>query len=260
MLQATLVSLYGEKDHGLGTLIRKCQEVLQDTVGGAFRPYDVSQVHATIFGLERKVSSARLNSNFLKYRGRETEMDFDGLAEFLRSSENLPLYIQIGGFDKRDYPFTSRQLTPYERSFSIQGDKVVLMGWPVRGTPFLIPPTTPQLWVQEAQLYPRTLDKLRRRAQNFGVLHAYHRAFSDVDNDLFFRIGLIDPPLGDTRTMLESRIRDYLRVQPPLTVEVRADQICVAIYQDDTLPASTTKTLSLSELTAIHLISLLEMS
>jgi hypothetical protein len=260
MLQATLVSLYGEKEQALCTLIKQCQELVQATVDRAFRPSDIQQIHATIFGLEQKVGSASLNLNFWKYRGRDTTMDFDGLAEFLRMTENLPLYVQIGGFEKRDYPFTSRQSTPYERSFSIQGDKVVLMGWPVRGTPFLVPPTTPQLWVQEAQVYPRTLDSLRRRAQNFGVLHAYHRTIRDIDNDLFFRIGLIDPLLDDARVVLESRIREYLRAQSPLIVEMRADQISIAVYQDETLPVSTTKTLLISELTATRLRGLLEIS
>ncbi len=80
MLQSTLVSLYGEKPESLGTLITKCQELVLRRAGKAFTPYETRQIHATIFGLERKVGSENLNLNFWRCRGREVRMDFDGLA------------------------------------------------------------------------------------------------------------------------------------------------------------------------------------
>ena len=73
------------------------------------------------------------------------------------------------------------------------------MGWPIRGEPVSMPETTPEGFIQESRIYPMTLVVVRRAAQGFGILHGYHRALTDVDNDLFFRIGLVDEkavPLG----------------------------------------------------------------
>ena len=93
------------------------------------------------------------------------------------------------------------------------------MGWPIRGKPFQQPPATPSAWVQEARLYPLTLDVVRHAAQVYGVLHAYHRALTDVDNDLFFRIGLLVDQTSLTervRETLETEARQFLSTQPPL--------------------------------------------
>src|SRR5271166_7019176 len=139
---------------------------------------------------------------------------------------------------------------PYERSFSIQGDKVVVMGWPIRGKPFQQPPATLSAWVQEARLYPLTLDVVRHAAQVHGVLHAYHRALTDVDNDLFFRIGLLVDQTSLTervRETLETEARQFLSIQPPLILNIRLDQVSVALYEEDTLPRSSTRVWSLAD-------------
>ena len=242
MKKATLISLYGEKRNDFAMLIGRCQEFARTVLDKLFTPYESTQIHGTIFGLERKLGSSLCNANFAKHRGRDVLMDLDGILNYLRLCGHIPLEIQIGGYGKREYPFTSRNTIPYERSFSIQGDKVVMMGWPLRGNPFQLPPTTPCGWVQEASLYPRTLDIMRHAAQNFGVLHAYHRRLNDVDNDLFFRIGLVDPKSLTEHmvAVLEGEVRQFLSEQPPLVLEIRLDEIFVAIYEDDTLPWSST--------------------
>jgi hypothetical protein len=222
MLQATLVSLYGEKSDVLRDLIAECQRRVAAAAGPEFQPYDVRQVHATLFGLER--TSSNFNLNFSKHRSRDVAMDLDGLAGFLRSTDLLPLRIQIGGFSKEDRPFLSRGLAPYERSFSIQNGHVVVMGWPSGSA----------------------LDNLRREAQNFGILHAYRRTPEDFDNDLYFRIGLIDP---GRQHAIESEMREFLASKPTV-IEIGRDQIGVAIYEDSTLPLATTEIVPLSELTA----------
>jgi hypothetical protein len=180
----------------------------------SYEPFDSRE----IFGLERKVGSPFYNANFSRYRGRDRAMNLEGILDYLRRCGYFPLEVQVGGYGKRDYPFTSRQASPYERSFSIQGDKVIAMGWPIRGKPFPQPPATPA-WVQEAKVYPPTLDVVRRAAQAYGVLHAYHRALTDIDNDLFFRIGLLVDRTSLTERVndtLESEVRQFLSMQPPL--------------------------------------------
>jgi len=90
-------------------------------------------------------------------------MNLEGTLDYLRRCGHFPLEVQVGGYGKRDYPFISRQSRPYERSFSIQGDKVVVMGWPIRGGPFQQPPATPSAWVQEA-------DSIRSPSTSYGTL------------------------------------------------------------------------------------------
>jgi hypothetical protein len=250
MTQMTIVALYGEKSGDFAELITCCQDLVRSVLGDGFRPYDSPQIHATIFGLERNIPSALYNANFSRYRGCDLVMNLDGILDYLRCCSHFPLQIQIGGFGKRDYPFVSRQAGPYQRSFSIQGDKVVMMGWPIRGKPFPRPPGTPSALVQEAKLYPLTLELIRLTAQAYGVLHAYHREPADLDNDLFFRIGLLNdqPSLSEqVRGTLEAEARRFLSSQRPLLLDIQLEQVSVALYQEDTLPGSSTRLWSLTD-------------
>src|SRR5579864_4604069 len=189
MRQVTIVALYGEKAQKISELLEKCQTQVKELLGETFRPYDdLRQVHATLVGLER---SGTGNRNFQKYRDKQVEMDLTGLLHFLRLGGRFPFHVQLGGFQKnREYPFTSRGQNPYHRSFSIQGDKVVLMGWPLHGPlPNLaLPRVTMSDWIRESRSYPNVLDELRRAFQSFNVLHDYHRTFPDVDNDFYLRL------------------------------------------------------------------------
>jgi hypothetical protein len=251
MMQITVVALYGDKSSDLDALIARCQGLCRGALGVGFSPYDSSQIHATIFGLERKIGSPFENANFSRYQGRDLVMDLEGILDYLRCSGHFPLEVQIGGYGVRDYPFFSRRAGPYERSFTIQGDKVVVMGWPIRRKPFQKPPTTLPSFVQEvARLYPLTLDAVRRGAQAYGVLHAYHRAPTDVDNDLFFRIGRLIEQTSLTeqlRDTLESEVRQFLSRQPPLILDIRLEQVSIALYEEDTLSRSSTRVWSLAD-------------
>jgi hypothetical protein len=250
MTQITIVALYGEKSNDLAALIMRSQGLVRSVLGVGFKPYDPSQIHATIFGLERKIPTALYNANFSRYRGRDLVMNLEGILDYLRRSSHFPMQVQIGGFGKRDRPFVSRQASPYERSFSIQGDKVVMIGWPTGGQPFPRLAQTPSGLVREEKLYPLTLDVIRRAAQAYGVLHAYHRALADTDNDLFFRIGLaIDQPSLSEKLKdeLEAEAREFLSNQPPLVLDICLAQLSVAVYEEDTLPRSTTRAWSLAD-------------
>ena len=252
--KATLVSLYGPKrDAEFAKLVKECQNAVKADIPG-FIPYDMKQIHATIIGLEHQDSTDQkigpfLNDNFKRLRKQNTEMDLDGLFLFLRNCGLFPLEVQIGGFENREYPFRSRDTQPSERTFSIQNDRVVLMGWPVRGKPLLSAPQDPLASLQEARLYPSTLDMIRHAAQRYGVLHGYHGALTDVDNDLFFRIGLIGGALPTARKLraVERTLRDYLSSPPPLIIEIRLNDVRVAVYDDNTLPTATTKHISLND-------------
>lgn len=240
--QVTLVSFYGNKHKEFANAITRWQQLVAQAFGSAFTPYDVRQIHATIIGLER-LRAPLYNANFAKHREREVAMDLTGFLAYLRGCAHIPFTVQLGGFANRAYPFTSRATNPYERSFSVQGDKVVVMGWPVRDEPYLASSAPPAAEVPAAGIYPPTLDLVRRAAQDFGILHGYHRTVTDIDNDLFFRIGLIDPESTTPAATiaLEAEARRLFSTQRPLVIEVRLEDIYIAAYEDNRLPVASTR-------------------
>ena len=152
-----------------------------------FRPYPLAQVHATVLGLERLPQPALYNRNMLEFRGELRAMRLPELFGFILQSGHLPFDAQFGGFEDCDYPFRSRGARPFDRSFSIQGRTAVIIGWPVRAA---------RDRRSSAPDWPLILDELRRSAQRFGVLHRWHPEPSDVDNDLYLRLGLLDGELA----------------------------------------------------------------
>ena len=232
MKQVTLISLYGNKPENLETRIRECQDFLTKRIGVAFRPYDIRQVHATIIGLERCIGSAMQNLNFWKKKSDISKMDLAGLLNYFREAFAKGIEVQIGGFKNRDYGFISRHSIPYIRSFSIQGDKVVVMGWPVC----------------EAE-YPDTLDEIRRVCQDYNVLHSYHDPVKTdrVDRDLYFRIGLVDPEAFSfaVGSKIESELREKL-AENTTKITIRSEDLYIAAYTDDTLPLDSSDCWSLA--------------
>ena len=245
MRQVSLVTLYGQKPANLQGLIIDCQERISSIPGIRFQPYDPRQVHGTLISLERTFGKANLN--FALYRNSMKPMDFDGLLLFLRTAVKIPFQIQIGGFENRDYPFVSQGKKPYERSFSIQDDKAVLMGWPVRIA--TLPSISSNFESKESLVYPNTLDDLRRAAQDFNILHTYHRDMLDVDNDFYFRIGLVEPSSLDAqmRKNMEDTLRVYLEAIPPVIVEIAIKDIHIVSYVDNRLPYESTQAWPISD-------------
>jgi len=238
MKQLTLVALYGDKAPALRSLIASCQGIASRALRRAFTPYDIKQIHATIIGLEHSEAGFPQNANFRHLRGQCVEMDILGFLGDLRVCSDLPLSVQVGGFTDQDRTFVSRNKPPHLRTFSVQGEKAVLIGWPCRTDSRGIP-----------RSYPPTLDTIRRRAKRFGILHSYHRSDTDLDNDFFFRIGLVDrDAVSDAAvTTLEQRVRRYLSGHAPLLLPVGMDDLRVAAYRDERLPVDSTEVRSVSD-------------
>lgn len=238
--QATLVSLYRQKPKELVSLITRCQSAIAETPGIKFASSNLQQIHATIIGLEKVVGSSMHNLNLAKYRHQSGLMDICGFVDFLRASGQVLFQVQIGGFKNRDYPFTSRGQRPYDRSFLIQGNKAVMIGWPVQRQLCTSGSSSPNL-LRDAQTYPSTLDHIRHAAQAFNICHTYHRAPTDIDNDFYFRIGLVAETDDLPRKSLEGRIRELLSQTGPIIVDITVSDLCIAAYEDETLPSISTK-------------------
>ena len=230
---ATLVAFYGEKPEPLVASIDAVQSQARRLLGNDFSPYAMEQVHATIVGLEGAGSATGelVNANYLSLRGEEHAMNLSRCFEHLLRTPLLPFTVRFGGFEKDGaYPFTSRGEHPFARSFTTQGARAVLMGWPV-----------------SAQSYPPALARLRRELEAFGVLHKYHAAADALDNDAFMVVGRIRRNPGDDAAIRNviAAIREQLAGRST-DVLVDASSLQVVSYVDPALPLDTSTALPLA--------------
>ncbi len=168
------VAFYGPKAGALRELLVRLQAVIAEHVG-AFRPYSLEQVHATLIALNGvREGGAIVNEYFAEHAGMRREMDLPRVMDILARRFATPLRVRVGGFlPGQQVPFTSRGQHLAERTFSVQGEAFVLVGWPADslaggGLP---------------------LDELRREMNEAGLLHRYHARAGDVDNDLHLVLG-----------------------------------------------------------------------
>lgn len=222
-MQATLVSQYGKKTDEFSSYVKRCQEELTTSLSSVFMPYEIAQVHSTIIGLEGCCRNSRIeNTNFREHRQKVRLMVPSEFLTFLRSS-SLPAFdVQIGGYvEAEDYGFLSQGKHPYLRSFSIQGVVAVAMGWPTDGT--------------------NTLDDFRRSFNPVNVLHKWHKAESDIDNDFFFVLGRVnqDSVSEETVDNAATHMRHFMANADPITVNVNRTSLQIVCYSDTQLPIST---------------------
>jgi hypothetical protein len=225
-LQLTLVSHYGPKPPQLAALIAEVQAQLAFSLGRAFTPYALEQMHGTIVGLEgSRTVTGILNENFRRLRNVEHCMDFEVLLRAVRSVEPFPL--RVGGFAAGvDYGFTSNGSHPFVRSFSIQRDIAVGMGWP---------------WTRGA--CSPSLASFRKSLECAGVLHKWHRREEDRDNDFFFVLGRVDriSTTDEEIKHVEDQVRQQLGERTPIELEVNSEALMLVAYEDARLPLSTSR-------------------
>jgi hypothetical protein len=231
-MDLTLVAFHGPKPDPLSQLVDLLQTSLDSELGSAFSAYALDQVHATMIGLEGWREGAEVfNASAVHASVHSFAMDLRSLFLFLL--EMSPLHIRIGGFASASvYPFTSRGLHPYTRSFTLNGLLAVTMGWPVAG-----------------ESYPLTLDTLRRECMRYHVLHKYHRKADDIDNDFFLVLGRVKPGMvsEEKAGSVQNHLRKLLSEREPLDILVRADDLSVVAYVDTQLPIASSLRYSLPE-------------
>jgi hypothetical protein len=225
-MQATLVSHYGEKSSELSDLIRESQDILARCLGSSFYPYQLHQVHGTVIGLEGHRTETKIRNLNSAEAGVGSEVDPSALLSFLRGPEFPSIRVRIGGYRyHQHYPFTSREMHPYLRSFSIRGDIAVAMGWPVGGSNF-----------------PNSLDGLRWQFDSrLGVRHKWHRKPDDTDNDFFLALGRLDRRLlSATRIQhVSEQVRLFLAGLDGIIVPIGINTLKIAAYLEPQLPLET---------------------
>lgn len=227
MQQYSLVAFWGEKKEShplfhkkIKALILELAKILGEK---KFKPYEDSKIHSTLIGLERILDQNDFfNKNYLEQRGERKKMDIRGfLHKLIEAPSVFPINIRVGGYEKnQEYPFSSRNLHPFFRSFSIQGNapgsRLVLMGWPC-----------------EKGAYPPTIDELRKKANPFNILHKYHKKPGDYDNDAYFVLGTLKkeiPP--DLFKSCEKRLQKSLAEGEHLDVKMKVNDLKIIAYQN----------------------------
>jgi hypothetical protein len=194
------VAFYGPKTGRLRELLTGVQTQIAEHVGGDFRPYTLDQVHATLIALNGvRAGSTIVNEYLLEHAGERREMDLPRVMDILARRFATPLRVRIGGFRPgQAVPFTSRGQHLAERSFSVQGEAFVLVGWPA----------------DSLAGAARPVDELRREMNAAGVLHRYHTKPADVDNDLHLVVGHQAGAPAGALARATAAVRDTLAGDP----------------------------------------------
>jgi hypothetical protein len=194
------VAFYGPKTGRLRELLTGVQAQVAEHVGNDFRPYTLDQVHATLIALNGvRAGGTIVNEYLLEHAGERREMDLPRVMDILARRFATPLRVRIGGFRPgQAVPFTSRGQHVAERSFSVQGEAFVLVGWPA----------------ESLAGAGRPLDDLRREMNAAGVLHRYHARPGDVDNDLHLVVGHQAGAPAAALARATAAVRDKLAADP----------------------------------------------
>ena len=230
----TLVAYYGEKPPQIARLVQEVNRELRASLGGAFHPYSLQQVHATIIGLEGYRSGARIiNSNYLRKCGELRALDLERVFQILEDESLLPFNITIGGFTEHGrYPFMSRSSPPHLRSFSVQGSCAVVVGWPYQNGE-----------------HSESMDKIRRAFNQANALHKYHDSPTAEDNDFFLVLGSLDRMQVNAIRLQETigRLQSFLIARQPTIVRVCRECLRLVAYVDPKLPRETSASYTIDE-------------
>jgi hypothetical protein len=194
------VAFYGPKTGRLSELLTGVQALIAEHVGAGFRPYTLDQVHATLIALNGvREGGTIVNEYLLEYAGVRREMELPRVMDILARRFAVPLRVRIGGFrPEAAIPFTSRGQHLAERTFSVQGEAFVLVGWPADS-------------LAGAGM---ALDELRREMNAAGALHRYHARPGDVDNDLHLVVGHHAGAPAGALARATAAVRDKLAADP----------------------------------------------
>ena len=194
------VAFYGPKTGRLRELLAGVQAVLGEHVGDAFLPYSLEQVHATLIALNGvRAGGTIVNEYLLEHTGERREMDLPRVMDILTRRLAVPLRVRVGGFlPGQAIPFTSRGQHLAERTFSVQGEAFVLVGWPA----------------DSLEGPGRPLDELRREMNAAGLLHRYHARVRDVDNDVHLVVGHHAGAPAAALARATAAVRDKLAADP----------------------------------------------
>lgn len=219
--RTAIVAMYGPKPEPLAELITSLQSRLKDALAELFAPRPLGDAHSTIIGLDVHAAGAPTRN-------------VPHILQFLfKEFQRAPFTVQYGGYDPQDKRLLSRGTSLYERSLTINGDKVVLIGWPVL--------------VADGSRYTATqrLANIRRTCEQFGVRHKYHADPTVDDPDSYIVIGKIKTDEPIDHCVVQQAASHALEVPTRVVFDER--HVSVVQYVDFALPHATSDVWSLQE-------------
>jgi hypothetical protein len=219
--RTAVVAQYGAKPLVLAELIRKLQASIQSVLGDALIPRPIDDVHSTIVGLDVRASET-------------PNRNLPGLLRYLqREFRRAPFTVQYGGFGPADRRMLSRGKIMHERSLTVNGDKVVLIGWAILSTADADYTTTTRL------------ASVRRGCEQFGVQHKYHTAPHVDDPDSYLVLGEV----ADDTHISAQALREAVSPSLVQSTRVLFDVDCLSViqYVDFALPRATSDVWTLDE-------------
>ncbi|MCB0664849.1 MAG: hypothetical protein KDC80_03460 [Saprospiraceae bacterium] len=233
-MSCSLVSYYGRKNQSLHTLFHLLQEEIYGYLGNAFHPYLIEQIHGTIIGLEIERCDDQYFSKWcIHNREDKPPVNLNGLSTYLQ--KDIPIkFLKFGGFLREEkYGFRSWGMHPFERSFSIRGNTLVLNGWPVV--------KQDGRWEVNPILY-----EWRSGLESFSFCHKWH-VDGNKDNDLFMVLGRFDKDAVEFGNVerLKMHLQEYL-AQNELIIPMTRDDVKLVRYKDTELRPSSTRVHPLS--------------
>ncbi len=236
--QFTIAAFYGQKPSAFVAFLNDIRRIIANApIGSSFRPYTDAQVHTTLMGLERRITSTGIyNLNLYQSTREERRMQIAGCVSLIETWIQ-EIKIRFGGFDQADDRFLSWNQRPYLRTFGIHKstDKVVLNGWPVveKDGEHQI---SDGIWQLRSQL-----------CQRHHMQHKYHRF---QDNDVFMVLGDFPDPYPissrasqrfiDDREIIERHVQTFLSRSSPYYLDLTLDDIRLIRYRDPSLPPDQT--------------------
>jgi hypothetical protein len=231
----SLVAFYGTKLPGFQYFLETLQQQISEMLQDEYERYELEQIHATLIGCEGlKTSQEILSKWFLENRREEKYLNLTDFIDFVRSSDRLPLALQLGGYNlATDYHFLSQEKHPFYRSFQFIGNIAVLRGWAVKNKQITL-----------------DVDRFRLACQQYNLLHKYHLHSHSVDNDIYLRVGVLKREISqDIIAEVEREIQNQLSQHLSLLLTLDRDRLNFIQYQNLSPSPDTTTVISLQQAT-----------
>ena len=220
--RSSVVAYYGDPPAVLAALVERLQAAVGRRVGAGFVARPITEVHATIIGLEHVRAAGRR-----PYPARPL------LQHLVRTFTEHPLQLQFGGFAAADRRLLRRGSTLHERTVTTGPAGLVLIGWPVRDGP-------------DGPLPLPALAEIRRGCEEFGVRHRYHLDGAPDDPDAYLVIGGIGDVDSPTLAAGLHELRRELATAP-VRVPLGVPDLCLVEYRHPTLSLHDTRRIPVVE-------------
>lgn len=239
----------------VGEVVETINSNLRSTSGTALDEYSISQIHATIVGMEADMQFGRLFSRWFRKNnnGELRTIDAKRFQEIVKTfiQDGELFTIRFGGFRpahctcdpdasavdswrcrSSDAEFHSCDRSPYEGSFyGFSPGPAILTGWPVRSA-------------RDGETFTHRLYEFRRAVEEAGFLDKHHGMIKShwKNDDFFLRLGTLPSNIpNESLRLMKNAVRKCLSERESVTIDVTVDDVTIVLYDDTSLAETHVK-------------------